>query len=713
VRKAVIIFGLFLSVVFTGVNPAFGADKYALLIGINDYSRSAGFSDLAGPLNDIRLMKETLESDRFGFEHVTVLLNAEATHSRIEKAFKGLARRINKKKAGVVYIYYSGHGSRTLDLNGDEMQIKDLHGHILPSYDQTWVTFGSRLKKDASPPQGFLPVDHFDILDDEISEWLGEIAAGCDQVVFVSDSCHSGSVSRGGIGSGVRRGTADTREHPLGRKKYAPVVEKNVVRIGASQDAQLAREFLPAGSAERYGFFTWYWVKALSKCLPGESWSHLFNRVSQIVQQETPNRQIPQISGAVTMEVFGSEFLEPSRTISVYQVLERAGVRQVYLAAGRLSGVTEGSVYTLDDQVGRSDAPEIKIVQALATHSVGVTRADVKTYDQVIEISHQYAVAPMRLLLKAEHEKDRGPDLEAVRKVINKLAPYKVTEDAPACDLMIYLFHPGRSLSALGHPKPDAPGKVAPPPSNEAAKAQIWVLDRNGFLYQDNLRHSCTPEGLASLERNLLRLARMKDMLQIVSPARPSPLQITVTPMVPASHPPEKAEAGYVRNPWPTKTCDAPSYKVSEAMPLNEFLNEDWSLCTMLRFGVRNPTMDVYYFYVVYIRNDAEIVPVFPSLADSSQIAAVEPGCQNSVGSASVRLDTRTLDHFKLIMCRKPINHHLFYQSGMQLTLRGKAKVANLNPLEKIIMNAATGTRSAVAYKTGSWYAETITVDMR
>jgi hypothetical protein len=713
VRKPIIIHGIFLLVVWASVHPACAADKYALLIGIGDYSRSAGFSDLAGPLNDIKLMKETLESDRFGFKQVTVLLNAEATHSRIETAFKTLARRVNEDKAGIVYIYYSGHGSQTPDLNGDEKQIEDLHGHILPSYDETWVTFGSRLKKSATSPQGFLAIDYFDILDDEISQWLVEIAAGCQQVVFVSDSCHSGSIARSWLAAGVRKGPADTREHPLGRKEYKPIDGNNIVRIGASQDAQLAREFFPEGSAERYGVFTWYWVKALRKCLPGDSWSHLFNRVARIVQQETPNRQIPQISGAVTMKVFGSDFLEPAQTIPIYQVLEKVQTRQVYLAAGRLSGVTEGSTYTLEDQIGRPDAPKIKIVQALATHSIGVTHADVKIYDQAIEISHQHEFRPTRLMLRAEHEKDRGSALEEVRKVITTMAPYRVTDDEHACELVVYLFRPGQQLPPIGHAKPDLPRLVAPPPSNEAAKAEIWVVDRNGFLYQDNLRHAYTPEGLVALRRNLLRLARMQDMLQIVSPGRPAPLEITVTPMVPVSHSQEETGSVNVRNQWPTKTCDAQSYKMLEAMPLKEFLNNDWGLCTMLRFDVKNPTLDLYYFYVVYIRNDAEIVPVFPSLNDSSQIAAVEPGCQNSVGNALVRFDTRTLDRFKLIMCKKPINHHLFYQSGVQLALRGTGKTANPNPLEKIIMNAAAGTRSPVSYETGSWYAETITVDMR
>jgi Caspase domain len=140
-------------------------------------------------------MKATLASKRFGFDHITVLFNEDATHSRIEKAFKKLASEVKGKHGAYVYIYYSGHGSQTPDLNGDEKQFRDLHDNLLPSYDQTWVTYGSRLKKGETPPPGYKDIDNFDILDDEISQWFNDMAAGCAQVVFVSDSCHSGSVS--------------------------------------------------------------------------------------------------------------------------------------------------------------------------------------------------------------------------------------------------------------------------------------------------------------------------------------------------------------------------------------------------------------------------------------------------------------------------------------------------------------------------------------
>lgn len=711
-RKRFIICSLLILSTWLGAHPASASENYALLIGIDDYSLSPGFSNLSGPPNDIKIMKAALENKGFILDHITTLLNAEATHSRIEKAFKTLAARVKEKKAGSIYIYYSGHGSQTRDLNGDEKQIRDLQGNPLPSYDQTWVTYGSRLEGGAAPPPGFLDIDAYDILDDELSQWLNEIALGCDQVVFVSDSCHSGSVSRCGIPSGLKRGPVDHREHPLGRNKYRQRSPNNVIRIGASKDDQLAREFLPERSNERYGVFTWYWVQALKKCRPGDSWMHVFNRVSHTIYRETPNRQTPVISGAVTMKVFGSDFLEPAQTIPIYQVLNKGGKHLVYLAAGRLSGVTEGSTYTLEDKAGQPDAPEIKIVRVEADRSVAVSRAAVRVYDQVVEISHYHEFPATRLLLKAAHKKDAGAPLDNIRRAIGELGPYQITWDEQACDLIIYLFRPVGTLTSAADPGNGSDNRRVPPRSNEDAKQQIWILDKNGFLYQDKLRHACTPDGLAILKRNLLRLARIKDILQLNTPGRSSPLQITVTPMVPALQT-EDTGPGFLPNEWPTETCPAETYRPLAPMSLDDFLSRKWGLCTMLRFHIKNPTARKYYFYVVYIGNDAEITPVFPSLQDSSELAEVEPDSQNDGGKAWIRFDTRTLDRFKIIICEKPINHRLFFQSGVQLALRGSMNSNLLDPLERILWNAASGTRSEVSYQAGGWYAETITIDMR
>jgi hypothetical protein len=710
-RKTVQHIFLFL-IVFFNAHPSFGAEKWALLIGIDDYSLSAGFSNLKGPQNDIEIMKNVLAKERFGFTRITVLQNEQATHSRIEKAFKRLADRVSKEKVETVYIYYSGHGSKTRDLNKDYGRIKDLHGNPLYGYDRTWVTYGSRLKKGVRPPQGFTDIDHYDIMDDQISAWLNNIADRCHQVVFVSDSCHSGSVAESGISAGIRKGPIDRREHPLGRKTYKQSTSENIIRIDASKDNLVAREFIPERATEVCGVFTWYWAEALERCRPNETWIQMFNQMDRILGQETPNRQNPQIFGAVNMKIFGSDFFSPMQTIPVYKVLNGSNEKRVYLGAGSLSGVTKGSVYTLKKRAGQPHAPKITVIKANTTHSIAETTANVKVYDQLIEISHQHKFSPTRLLLAAPHAKDRVGPLEEIGKVINTLKPYKITKDRQASDLILYLFRPEKSASHGGNFRRDSTISRQPPHSNKNAELKIWILDKNGFLYQNNLRHSYSRKGLAALRRNLLELARIKDIIRMAGSPKASPLKITVTPMIPLFKK-EDIRFKCIPNPRPTETCASEEYKPLEPLPLSEFLNKSWDLCTIIHFDAENPTGSTYYFYVVYIGKDGEIVPLFPSLEDSSKIAEVKPGSKTVRGKASIRLDTKTLDHYKLVVCRKPINYNLFFQSGVKRALKRVEKLHQLKPLERIFLDATAGTRNRVSYETGSWYAETVSIDMR
>lgn len=85
-----------------------------------------------------------------------------------------------------VYIHYSGHGSQTADLNFDEYS----------GNDQTWVSYGARQDENEQKDK---QKDNYDVLDDEIDNWLSDLYAKTDQIVFVSDSCHSATVFRGGI----------------------------------------------------------------------------------------------------------------------------------------------------------------------------------------------------------------------------------------------------------------------------------------------------------------------------------------------------------------------------------------------------------------------------------------------------------------------------------------------------------------------------------
>ncbi|MDM8539822.1 caspase family protein [Desulfococcaceae bacterium HSG9] len=113
-----LVFGCTAAALTSPAPEAATGTKYALLIGIQDY-RGEKFKPLQGTLNDIELMRAIL-TDRFEFkpENIIILTDSKATHTAIKIQFEKLQARL--KPGDMVYIHYSGHGSFTCDLNGDE-----------------------------------------------------------------------------------------------------------------------------------------------------------------------------------------------------------------------------------------------------------------------------------------------------------------------------------------------------------------------------------------------------------------------------------------------------------------------------------------------------------------------------------------------------------------------------------------------------------------
>ncbi|HDD35811.1 MAG TPA: caspase family protein, partial [Candidatus Desulfofervidus auxilii] len=103
------------------------AAKRALLVGINDYQRlpctlpgRGLISDLRGSLNDVRIVRNILIS-RYGFSpnEIKCLTERNARREDILKAFNEWL--INGSREGdLVLFYFSGHGARVKDKNGDE-----------------------------------------------------------------------------------------------------------------------------------------------------------------------------------------------------------------------------------------------------------------------------------------------------------------------------------------------------------------------------------------------------------------------------------------------------------------------------------------------------------------------------------------------------------------------------------------------------------------
>jgi len=141
-----------------------GAKKTALCVGINNYPGTG--SDLFGCVNDAKDWKKALE--KRGFE-VDTLLDSQAKAEAICEALEDMVR--TAVKGDTVVFTYSGHGSWLPDDDGDEIDGRD---EMICPYD---VDNGGA------------------VMDDDLHEIFRQRAQGV-RLVFISDSCHSGTVSK-------------------------------------------------------------------------------------------------------------------------------------------------------------------------------------------------------------------------------------------------------------------------------------------------------------------------------------------------------------------------------------------------------------------------------------------------------------------------------------------------------------------------------------
>lgn len=138
--------------------------RYALCVGINNYPGSG--SDLSGCVNDAHDWHVTLLQQ--GYD-VRMLLDGEANKKNIVEA---IWERLSRLKAGDRFVFtFSGHGTWIPDSDGDEIDGRD---EALCCYDYA---------------SGGL------LVDDEMFDIFKNRAFG-SRVTLLSDSCHSGTVTR-------------------------------------------------------------------------------------------------------------------------------------------------------------------------------------------------------------------------------------------------------------------------------------------------------------------------------------------------------------------------------------------------------------------------------------------------------------------------------------------------------------------------------------
>jgi subtilisin family serine protease len=247
---------------------------YSLHIGIDEVSQAyyqGKIPLLHGCVNDMKRMEKFAKS----LDYITTaLINDQATKENINAKLDELSTRA--VAGDTVLISYAGHGASIRDLNGDEPD----------GLDESWVTYS-----------GFL-------LDDDINLALNKFVQGV-KVIMVSDSCHSGTVSRG-IPKEMEATNVTPRFVPVEiveevlalhnstkidllssrSVKEEDTISAGLILLAACQDDQVA------GEVNAAGIFT----SNLFNVLQSESGkSSTYNQLMSRIEKEMPAYQKPRM----------------------------------------------------------------------------------------------------------------------------------------------------------------------------------------------------------------------------------------------------------------------------------------------------------------------------------------------------------------------------------------------------------------------------------
>ncbi|MFK8035887.1 MAG: caspase family protein [Hyphomicrobiales bacterium] len=155
------------------------AKNTAIVIGIGQYAHLKPEQQLKAPVSDAFAIQDFLISEGwFAKDEIVMLLNKTATGDRIAAEIKKAAEMSDP--GDKVLIYFSGHGGRRPDTNGDEA---DGYDELLLAHD-----FKGRLASASGDGANGM------LLDD----WMGEALKDLDgrDVTIILDSCHSATSTR-------------------------------------------------------------------------------------------------------------------------------------------------------------------------------------------------------------------------------------------------------------------------------------------------------------------------------------------------------------------------------------------------------------------------------------------------------------------------------------------------------------------------------------
>lgn len=262
-------------------HSAFAADFYGLVIGIDQYKN---VNPLDGAVNDANILADSLT--KIGAKKVKLLLNEHANRNEIKGAWEELTKEA--KDGDTIFFSYAGHGAQ----ENERVPNTEADGldefYVLANFDATG------------------PGTYERILDDDLQEWFSKVPNL--NVILVSDSCHSGTMTRGYKKSNLKyrkipQQTISNDALPLSDNKK--VIDerqtklKNVVSFSAVPDYEEVPE-VRIGS-EQHGALSWHLAQGLlgfaDKNKDGNvDLAEIKDYLIERVRMETEGQQHPQIN---------------------------------------------------------------------------------------------------------------------------------------------------------------------------------------------------------------------------------------------------------------------------------------------------------------------------------------------------------------------------------------------------------------------------------
>jgi len=240
---------------YNNLNSVQYSNKKALIIGINYNETSL---QLNGCINDAKLMERFLKNRNFTeIKLLTDETEIKPTKDNILKEIKNILENSNKND--LIFIFYSGHGSYTIDRNNDE----------LDGYDELLV-----------------PLDFDYIKDDELKQLINTYGKQDTNIIALFDCCNSGT-------------SFDLRYQILDKLNYDDITENkantetpcNIFYISGCRDDEYSIETNVNDDVQ--GLMTWAFLDIMNKNNK-LSWRQLIKKMRENIKGRS--FQIPQLS---------------------------------------------------------------------------------------------------------------------------------------------------------------------------------------------------------------------------------------------------------------------------------------------------------------------------------------------------------------------------------------------------------------------------------